>query len=1267
MLIRADISSDKTEFLTKKYIDLLNQGGSPESIIFLVQNTYRKKGVINFLKSNSANFDNITTFQGLIYRTINQKWKEISSKIKIGENREKPNLCSMELSQFIMRRCIDEVGFKDYFSKINLLHQLFRRYYLIIQNELDEKEVLKRSKILGETWGEEAQKVLKKYEEKTLQYKCFDYLRQMSIFKYIYKNTDGFKNIKYLFLDDGDEITEFEIKFLKHLAPNLKEVFICYDPNGASRAGYLSAKKNIEKDFIGIFKEKPVDYLSKNPVTKRANIIYKNFSDENDKMRIEKLEIKNHITRLEMIKSAGEKVLTLLNKGVKKEEIAIIAPEIDFSLEKFLKKYLGDENLEFLSGNKKLAQDIEVKNYFTVLKLANPDWKLKIEPYEINSLLNNFLGIPIKYCQNIFTEFKKNGKLEDYEFENNKYKKKYENLLAVISTIGDLSLSDSIISIQKIKGSSEKINFLLKQILEFEYLFEKDKMNKKVQKNIVRQFENSMIAENSVEKEVNFKKIIVSTPQKFIDICHKVKYQFWLDITGKGWLVEDVGNIYNAWGFQAENITQKPDFETLYKLTKDKTGRMLRKLALLVNKNIYAFSSCYDSLGFENMYGISDFLSSSQNEISTPTEVKKIIPRDDQKPVLEYKKGNMGIAAVPGAGKTTILLALIIKLLEQKCPPENIFVLTYMDSAAKHFKEKLMEFLPDLKSLPNISTIHGLCLRILKDNSNYVKVNLDPDFQICDELSRKSFITEALYKSNLKEEDYSKYEKALSAAKLNPEINLNSTDKNIFVFKRFFENYNRILYENSMIDYDDMLYYAVKLLEKNPDILKNYQEICHYIIEDEAQDSSLIQQKLLTLLSEKHKNLIRCGDPNQAITTTFTSADTKGFRDFIENNNNVKMSTSQRCAKPVYSFANQLMQNYPDSFFKNIMQGTSDNPKNTEPVSFLDFQNDNEERDFILSEIKNILEKAPKSSIAILLRNNYQVEKYCEFLVSNEIKIVKKIDNLKNNRAYNIILTFFEMLEFPYNNKILAQGLEKLCEYNLYSCQNDDFEKLKNLKEPFLTINPDGLNSHELSKFWWDFDYIFSNSNQELDFLVSLIADYYFYNQTELENAYMLCFLIKSMTKNIKNEQNIIEKLKSVKNLSNLGAINMLKDFDLQENQSKVQVMTIHKSKGDEFDYVFIPEMTEKLFALNHQSVKITSENHFCECLKPKNKRKSSDILIQEQINETLHLIYVAITRAKKRLYMSCPKNIKRGSKNINPCEIFDIDFFRNLSIQGDM
>ena len=243
----------------------------------------------------------------------------------------------------------------------------------------------------------------------------------------------------------------------------------------------------------------------------------------------------------------------------------------------------------------------------------------------------------------------------------------------------------------------------------------------------------------------------------------------------------------------------------------------------------------------------------------------------------------MAISAVPGAGKTTILLALIIKLLDKGVNPENIFVMTYMESAARNFRDRIKNIRQNSSQLPNISTIHGLALRILKENGNFERLGLSSDFEICDDTQRSRIIREISTKLKLKKTETDEFDRGISVFKIGEcEFN-NSMDKKLEKFKIFFDEYQRILKEANLIDYDDMLISSVKLLEDNTDIREYYQNICEYIIEDEAQDSSSIQQRLINLLSAKHKNLIRCGDINQAITTTFSNADVEGFRKFIQN------------------------------------------------------------------------------------------------------------------------------------------------------------------------------------------------------------------------------------------------------------------------------------------------------------------------------------------------------------------------------------------------
>lgn len=516
------------------------------------------------------------------------------------------------------------------------------------------------------------------------------------------------------------------------------------------------------------------------------------------------------------------------------------------------------------------------------------------------------------------------------------------------------------------------------------------------------QIENSIIAENPYSVlEFDRNDLIVSTPQKIIDNHISTKYQIWLDVSSSEWVKSDTGPLYNAWVFQKDWDKKTYTIDDNIKLSRDKNARVLRKLTLCAQNGVYAYSSLFDSNGVENYGAIEDFLvveTTNDEETEVENSGFKIVPRPDQKPVLEYKSGYMGISAVPGAGKTTILLALIIKLLERGINPERIFVLTYMDSAARNFRERIKNVQKRSSRLPNISTIHGLSLRILKENGNYEKLGLSADFEICDDSQRGRILREIASKMHIESKTAEEFDRAVSIFKIaQGKFKEQPTDAKLRKFKTFFSLYQDNLKEYNLIDYDDMLTGSVRILKENPDILAHYQEICEYIIEDEAQDSSLIQQELIALLSGKHKNIIRCGDVNQSITSTFSNADVEGFRNFITQNYNVSMDCSQRCSKDVYECANKLVtlslasKDSEKSFFKMLMHPVEGrNPKSVNGVQSLIFDSTIEEKNYILKVIKNTLSKNPDYTVGILLRYNYQVAAWQDLIENSGLKAITR-------------------------------------------------------------------------------------------------------------------------------------------------------------------------------------------------------------------------------------------------------------------------------------
>lgn len=1172
-----------------------------KKIWVIVQNPYQKQIISDFLDKNKIFCENIylTTFSGVVYNTI-LKNKEFLSK-----NIKSLNLVGLDASQYVLKQIIKEIGFQDYKSQINILHQLFRRYSLIVQNDLTQEEIKLRSKIAGESYIEETQQALELYRQKTNELGSFDYLRQLTIFKYLIQNNSCFNDIDYLCVFNCEEFTPIFYQFLGKISPILKDYLIFFDKNGATRIGYLCAEPNCEKKLLNIFKTQ-IKTLQKESV-------YSEIAEEiKNNKEISFLDNNEFSYRSQMIEAVKTKIKKLLSEGVKPNEIGIITPINDDTLA----FNLTDDVFYYLSGSTKLIDDYAIKNIIFFNDLLNEKIDLSQMQFEFNNFLNTFY----------------NTKQQDFSDTQ----KKLQSIKKLSEKI--TFLHKELTQNFKFNSQNERnINFLIKQIKDFEKIYYFKAEDKIFQEEILAQLKISVISENSSEEEkIPEDKIIVSTEQKFIDSKLEKKYVFVLDATSIQWSKNDIGPMYNAWVMQKDYDKNSFNLDDNLYYTKLKINRMFRKILLQTSQKIYLYSSTYDTLGQENYSGLINFINKTQKE--NKKSIKPFTPRPDQSKVLEYESKKLAIAAVPGAGKTTILLELVKKLIKKGANSENIFVLTYMDSAAKNFKERLSQSCNN-SNLPNISTIHGLALRIIKENFNFTRLNLDENFNIIDDTKRSLLFAQAFYANKCKDDYFQDFERGISIMKFTQKPDLsNVNDYTLKEFLKVYKTYCNLLKENNLIDYDDMLVLAVKLLKENADILKYYQNICHYLIEDEAQDSSILQQELLTLLSGKHKNLIRCGDLNQAITATFTNADIEGFKNFINQNKNLKMTSSQRCAKHISEFANKLNSTFKNSFYPiQITQPSQQISQNQQKIEYSMFEEEAEEIMNIANSIKSIQSQNPNSQIAILVRNNYQVEKYEKILNQNGIQTLIKEGILGQQKIFSTIFSILKILNNINNKTILENNYENLCNLGIY---NKD-EKI-----------------NEKNQFWWDIKYFQTLKSYNFPNLITKIGYFYFNNETDKANVEILTFL----TKRICNEKSsFAQLLEEFEKLSKKPLNAFFKFFENNSHNTKnsaIQIMTIHKSKGDEFDYVFLPEFSNENFPIIAENYKIHSEDMFLENIKALNKnynKKTRSQLQQFICDETLKLIYVAITRAKKQLFISFSHKIKKFNKPKNATELTQI------------
>ena len=231
----------RTNILVEKYSELISKGVKPSEILVLVQNSTLKKQfadkVFEKIDVDALEKLNIHSFFSIVYNTLIDNWCFIENSIPSDKKFILPNLVGLEVSQFLLKKILKDVDVKGYNSKHSLLHQIFRRYSLIVQNHLTDSEVRERSKILHEAFADDAEIIIKKLLALTLKTRSLDYLRQTLIFNHVYKNTDYFKNIKYLLVDDADEMTPVCFDFISYLKPQLKDWVICFDSMGSSRCG----------------------------------------------------------------------------------------------------------------------------------------------------------------------------------------------------------------------------------------------------------------------------------------------------------------------------------------------------------------------------------------------------------------------------------------------------------------------------------------------------------------------------------------------------------------------------------------------------------------------------------------------------------------------------------------------------------------------------------------------------------------------------------------------------------------------------------------------------------------------------------------------------------------------------------------------------------------------------------------------------------------------------------------------------------------------
>lgn len=348
--------------------------------------------------------------------------------------------------------------------------------------------------------------------------------------------------------------------------------------------------------------------------------------------------------------------------------------------------------------------------------------------------------------------------------------------------------------------------------------------------------------------------------------------------------------------------------------------------------------------------------------------------RPGQQFVHTYPGGKMGVSAVPGSGKTWTLSRLAAELIIRGAieDDQEILVVTLVNSAVDHFYQRVSSFIAESNLLPNIGyrvrTLHGLAHDIVRERPDLA--GLDTKFQILDEREADSILTDIVHAWTRGHPDslnsylnleMDEYRLAQINQKELPNL-LGSIARSVIGYAKdrswtaellraridqlpvplplaeigvqFYLDYQRALAYRGAVDFDDLIRLALFVLEQDEGLLTRLRHTWPYILEDEAQDSSRLQEQILARLAGEHGNWVRVGDPNQAIYETFTTADPQLLRDFI-NRPDVAAETlpmSGRSSRSIITLANELvrwtMNEHPNPEVRNALQA----PPWIEPV-----------------------------------------------------------------------------------------------------------------------------------------------------------------------------------------------------------------------------------------------------------------------------------------------------------------------------------------------
>ena len=599
---------------------------------------------------------------------------------------------------------------------------------------------------------------------------------------------------------------------------------------------------------------------------------------------------------------------------------------------------------------------------------------------------------------------------------------------------------------------------------------------------------------------------------------------------------------------------------------------------------------------------------------------------ENQLKAILKTQGAVMVIAGAGSGKTRVLTNRIAYLIAEKNVLEsNILAITFTNKAAKEMKERIYSLVGETSKYIWINTFHSMCVRILRQHIDLLGYN--KNFTILDTSEQKTIIKNIVKELNLSEDSYQPNNilKIISNSK-NSMISVNEMKAQArFGFMKnvaeIYEYYQKYLKKNSVLDFDDLMLKTIVLFEKHPEVLAIYQNKFEYIHVDEYQDTNVIQYKLIKMLSEVHKNICVVGDDDQSIYS-WRGACSDNIINFEKDYEDVEvifLDQNYRSNSTILDAANAVIKNNTDRKDKALW---SEN-KGGDKITVYAATNDKDETDDIAKKVLDLkAQGVDYKDIAILYRANYlsrSMENSC-MAFGIPYKLIGSLKFLQRQEIRDL-LAYMNVIV----NKNDEFSLRRIINVPKRGIGASSMAKIDNYAEQY------GLSLFEALK---NIDMIGVSKKiiTNIHLLTQLIEKYSQTEQYSIEDLIVGIYKDSGYESMLKESadayaesriENISELVSSAKQFSSMNdnlidfisEMSLTSDADDENEDDSVVLSTVHAAKGLEYRVVFIMGLEENLF--------------------PSIRDAESSEDERNKMEEERRLAYVAITRAKEKLFMS--------------------------------